>query len=324
MATVTWAGRDDKATCWHDSFAEAEALARQHQRPIVVHFYANWCGPCQTMERTVLSQTLTLEFLDSQVIGVKINSDHHRDLVGRFGVSSLPTDIFLNSQGKEVARTVGMQDLSVYLEKLRLLSSVAISATKKIHQVANPPLPTTNETPVQKTPNQFIDIVRLVPFERTAPPISQINHRRNQEPDSTTIALSTDVDNDGYRCGLGGFSPVALAIANAWKPGLAEFATEFKGVRYLLTSIEEVQLFNKNPDAYAPSLHGFDPVAMRDYQKLTVGKIAMSFYHEQRLFFFASEESRNTFRCDPARYSSVTDLQLFRPETKVASNDATN
>ena len=317
---ISWgAEKSDKPMGWQTSFAEAEALARELQLPIVVHFHANWCGPCRTMEQTVLSHAATLELIGSRVIGVKVNSDLHRELVVRFSVSSLPTDIFLDSQGKEVERTVGMLDRTVYLGKIHALSK-STSPAARTNSI--PKLPSEDTFSSQRE-----QIVRHVPVTLISPAITQViqlNSVDTRGIDLMQAVLSRDVDGDGYRRGLGGFSPVSLAMDNSWTTGNREFAAEFRGVRYLLASAKEVQQFLKNPTAYAPSLHGFDPVAIQDQHKLTIGKITFSDSYDQRLFFFACQESREVFRKNPIRYAILRDLQILKQESTVASSQFVN
>lgn len=60
--------------------------------PLLLDFYADWCGPCQTLLPTV--EKLASEY-DGNVEIRKINVDENRDLAAHFGVKSIPALFFV-------------------------------------------------------------------------------------------------------------------------------------------------------------------------------------------------------------------------------------
>ena len=110
---------DDKAAGWQHDFAAAEAQAKTQQVALVVHFHASWCGPCRRMESEVLSNSQVTSLLGNGIIGVKVDSDRHRDLVSRFGVRALPTDVIVSPDGKVLAKDVGSPGLAGYVARLK-------------------------------------------------------------------------------------------------------------------------------------------------------------------------------------------------------------
>ena len=82
-------------------------------RPVLLDFYADWCGPCR-MVAPVLEE-IAEERRD--VLVGKINVDENPELAGRFGVFSIPTLVVLK-EGKETARSVGAKPKAQLLDLL--------------------------------------------------------------------------------------------------------------------------------------------------------------------------------------------------------------
>ncbi|MBO4911817.1 MAG: thioredoxin [Butyrivibrio sp.] len=71
--------------------------------PVMVDFYADWCGPCQMMMPIV--EDMAKKYDGKIKIG-KVNTDQQRDLAAKFGVMSIPSFFFIKD-GKVVNSSVG-------------------------------------------------------------------------------------------------------------------------------------------------------------------------------------------------------------------------
>ena len=82
---------------------EEEVL--KSEKPVLVDFYADWCGPCKMLSPIV--DQVAEENEDIKV--VKVNVDDAQDLAMKYQVMSIPTLIVIK-EGKEINRSVGLID----------------------------------------------------------------------------------------------------------------------------------------------------------------------------------------------------------------------
>lgn len=68
-------------------------------KPVIIDFYADWCGPCKTA--SPILESVAEEFA-GQIEVYKINTDEERELAGIFGISSIPAFLYIPVTGKPV------------------------------------------------------------------------------------------------------------------------------------------------------------------------------------------------------------------------------
>ena len=93
-----------------ESFEKALAEGK----PMMVDFWADWCGPCKLLGPVIEGLA---EDYDGKVVSGKVNVDDEPELAQKFGIMSIPTVIFFKD-GKEVERKVGLQPAAAFTAAL--------------------------------------------------------------------------------------------------------------------------------------------------------------------------------------------------------------
>ena len=99
-----------------------EAVVLQAEKPVLVDFWAVWCGPCM-MVGPILEEIS--EERDDLIVG-KVNVDEEQELAAKFGVMSIPTMI-LFKDGEAAGKIVGAMPKEEILKILPELDRILVS-----------------------------------------------------------------------------------------------------------------------------------------------------------------------------------------------------
>jgi thioredoxin-like negative regulator of GroEL len=112
---------------WEKGFDEALKKAQASKRPVLVDFWAEWCGWCHRLDRTTYVEPVVVK-LSERFVSVKINTEgsaQETAIAVRYDVNSLPTIAFLSPYGRPILRMNGFQGASQFQGTMERAQEVA-------------------------------------------------------------------------------------------------------------------------------------------------------------------------------------------------------
>ncbi len=97
--------------------ANFEELVINSDKPVVVDFWAAWCGPCRML--TPIIEKMSGDYDGKALVG-KVDVDNNQQVSMKFGVRNIPTVLFIKN-GEVVDKSVGAVPEKVLVDKLEKL-----------------------------------------------------------------------------------------------------------------------------------------------------------------------------------------------------------
>jgi len=94
--------------------ATFDEVVLKSDKPVVVDFWAAWCGPCRMVGPVI--DELSTEYEGKAIVG-KVDVDANQEFAGKYGVRNIPT-VLVFKNGEIVTRQVGVSPKQVYADAI--------------------------------------------------------------------------------------------------------------------------------------------------------------------------------------------------------------
>lgn len=241
---------------WRTDFDAALREAEEKKLPLIMHFYADWCMPCQKMEQTVFNSSAVREMLTTRFVAVKLNSEKNQHLVRRYGFEILPTDMAIDPlTGRVIAMHSGYLDQAAYIR----IAQQAETTFRKSHPVEPVSVATdTGSKPELGDPQPVVGLdgfspVTLMKSRKWIRGSAKYSWDYKGVPyylSSREELLEFRKSPETYAPKLLGCDPVLLWETDRAVAGSTDFAAFFDDELYLFKSDERRKQFRANPKKF--------------------------------------------------------------------------
>ena len=141
LAAASSLAAEEEGIPWGRGFEKALHHARETGKPMLIDFWAEWCGWCHRLDQTTYRDPAAVR-LSEKFVSIKVDTEGSREDVEvaiRYNVSSLPTIAFLSPSGRPLMRIVGYQGPGQFPKTMRQALEVAEKVMKWEGQIVQDP-----------------------------------------------------------------------------------------------------------------------------------------------------------------------------------------
>lgn len=102
-------------------FQTAIDKAARLNKPVMLHFYANWCPPCKKMRKETFGNKELAELLNKHFVNIKLNVDTQEGRIqsAKYNIEGFPVVMLFNLNGEMVYRHTGFQEASAIIPVIK-------------------------------------------------------------------------------------------------------------------------------------------------------------------------------------------------------------
>ena len=102
---------------WH-SYDKGMIKARESGKSMVFYFYADWCTYCGRMQKETFSHDSVIDFMNNEVVAIKVDVDQDKEISRAFGIRGLPATVLVTRSGDRIGPMPGFMKPKMFLARL--------------------------------------------------------------------------------------------------------------------------------------------------------------------------------------------------------------
>jgi thiol-disulfide isomerase/thioredoxin len=323
---------------WRTDVANARTESEASGKPLLLHFTADWCRPCQELKRFVLSSEQLACVVNQELIPVLVELDNQAHLVREYGITQIPCDVFLATDGKLLLKCQSGQTTDAWLRTIEraVESHQAIASAGPEGQRARKELDelhrewesrraeaeraaTSNSS--GESPFQLEAFHMQSHFASTHPPRANPSQPSASAGSSASVGPAPLQTPSGERIVnqmVSGNAPSGVAqlprpsgpLANAGSlsaaPKSQTIGNPWVAEERALSPLSPMPPAARSMEHPAEvCLDGLCPVTLIAENRVSRGDPALGCVHRGRVYFFVDEAKRQRFLADPDRWSPL-------------------
>lgn len=324
---------------WQQTLQTAKQMAAQSHRLVLIHFWGPSCGACIRMDQEVFSRPDVAAAVDANYVAVKLNAEWFPTTARQYGVTALPTDLVISSQGQLIEKLVGFRPPSDYVAGLHWIASNAKATNSRVYAQ----IPTPDARGMTGPGDSAANAAQSGPCADRADRLAQAAPSamaRKQDGPAATSGMATAPTWPAYTgaaqpspANAPAFAGGATSGGGATAQGGPAWRQENEGARPSANDIVRNgaaarpsmqvpawqvpagQAPAGSPPAEGPTtkpaamyplgLEGFCPVSLREKGGWVPGSRRFGAFHQGRTYLFAGPEEQERFLKNPEPYAPV-------------------
>lgn len=122
VTALMWAWPNEKARSgnqinWH-TYDKGMIKAQQSGKSMVFYFYADWCTYCVRMQKETFAHDSVIDFMNNEVVAIKIDVDQEKKISRAFGIRGLPATVLVTRNGDRIGPMPGFMKPKMFLARL--------------------------------------------------------------------------------------------------------------------------------------------------------------------------------------------------------------